>query len=47
LGLSYNIEFDNLRELFNELFLKKDENISEESNKINKDDPLPAYIEFK
>ena len=47
LGLSYNIEFDNLRELFNELFLKKDEKITKEFNSTNKDDQLPAYIEFK
>ena len=47
LGLSYNIEFDNLRELFNELFLKKDEKITKEFNSTNKDDQLPAHIEFK
>jgi hypothetical protein len=47
LGLSYNIEFDNLRELFNELFSQKDEIIKEEFNNSNKDDQLPSYIEFK
>jgi hypothetical protein len=47
LGLSYNIEFDNLRELFNELFSQKDEIIKEEFNNSSKDDQLPSYIEFK
>ncbi|MFL2623042.1 MAG: hypothetical protein ACJ0P6_00865 [Flavobacteriaceae bacterium] len=47
LGLSYNIEFDNLRELFNELFLDKDEKIIDEFNKNKIDDQLPNYIEFK
>ena len=47
IGLSYNIEFDNLRELFEELFInknkqKKPENIEKEANS-----GLPNYIDFK
>jgi hypothetical protein len=47
LGLSYNIEFDNLRELLSELFSKKDNKIIEQFNQANDNNGLPAYIEFK
>ena len=46
LGLSYNIEFDNLKELFKELFVNKNKiNSTIQQNKENSS--LPDYIEFK
>jgi hypothetical protein len=46
LGLSYNIEFDNLRELFKELFVNKNKiNSTKQENKENSS--LPYYMEFK
>ena len=47
LGLSYNIEFDNLSELFSKLFKKKNKKIIDQANKVKKDSQLPAYVEFK
>jgi hypothetical protein len=46
-GLSYNIEFDNLKELFQELFKNKNTNNTSESptKAVNAD--LPNYIDFK
>ena len=46
LGLSYNIEFDNLRELLKELFTNKKKE-SENSNQKNDKSVTPTYIEFK
>ena len=46
-GLSYNIEFDNLRELLSELFLnKKKKELERKENKTDKS-KLPDYIDFK
>ena len=47
LGVSYNIEFDNLRELFKELFSKN--NKKEDTQDKNPTDKslLPDYMEFK
>ena len=47
LGLSYNIEFDNLSELLSKLFKKKNKKIIDQANKVKKDSQLPAYVEFK
>jgi hypothetical protein len=47
LGLSYNIEFDNLRELFEELFIRKNKEIETENTKKEADSELPNYINFK
>jgi len=46
LGLSYNIEFDNLRELLKELFTNKKKE-SENTNQKNDKSVTPTYIEFK
>ena len=46
IGLSYNIEFDNLRELFEELFKNK-KNKKTENGIRNSDLELPSYIDFK
>ena len=45
IGVSYNIEFDNLRELFQELFKnnqKKTEDLTKSPNS-----GLPNYVDFK
>ena len=47
IGLSYNIEFDNLRELFEELFINKNKEIETENTKKEADSELPNYINFK
>ena len=47
IGLSYNIEFDNLRELFEELFINKNKEIETENTKKEADSGLPNYINFK
>ena len=46
-GVSYNIEFDNLRELFEELFKNKNKQKNPENNKNEADSGLPNYIDFK
>ena len=47
-GLSYNVEFDNLKELFNKLFTKKNAKTTEIKKVLkNKESGLPEYIEFK
>ena len=47
LGVSYNIEFDNLRELFKELFSKNNKKEdTQDKNPIDKS-LLPDYMEFK
>lgn len=45
LGLSYNIEFDNLKELLYKLFSKKSK--TNTSQKENNNTSLPDYIEFR
>lgn len=47
LGLSYNIEFDNLKELFNELFSVKDKTSNPNAKTKNDNSALPDYMEFK
>ncbi len=47
LGLSYNIEFDNLRELFTTLFKKNDDQNSTNNNPTVEESTLPDYIDFK
>ena len=47
LGLSYNIEFDNLKELFNELFSVKEKSSSPNAKTKNDNSSLPDYMEFK
>jgi hypothetical protein len=46
-GVSYNIEFDNLKELFKELFLKKNKKEETQIKKLNDKSSLPDYMEFK
>ena len=46
LGLSYNIEFDNLRELFKELFVNENK-IDSTKQENNENSSLPDYMEFK
>jgi len=46
-GVSYNIEFDNLRELFEELFKNKNKQKKSENLVKEADSGLPEYIEFK
>ena len=45
-GFSYNIEFDNLKELFEELFINKN-NTKTETGKNKTNSGLPNYIDFK
>jgi hypothetical protein len=47
IGLSYNIEFDNLRELFEELFINKNKKTKSEATENKVDSELPNYINFK
>ena len=47
LGLSYNIEFDNLRELFNELFSIKNKPTNPDTKNKKDNSALPNYMEFK
>ncbi len=47
LGLSYNIEFDNLKELFKKLFSNKEISNSEGSQKKEENSQYPDYINFK
>ena len=47
LGVSYNIEFDNLKELFKELFSKNTKKEDAQIEKTSKKSSLPDYIEFK
>jgi hypothetical protein len=46
-GLSYNIEFNNLRELFKKLFINKNKQTKTETRKKEADSALPTYIDFK
>ena len=45
IGVSYNIEFDNLRELFQELFKNNQKNLEEPIKLSNSG--LPNYVDFK
>ena len=47
LGLSYNIEFDNLKELFKKLFSNKEISNSDRSQKKEENSQYPDYINFK
>jgi hypothetical protein len=47
LGVSYNIEFDNLRELFKELFSKNNKKEDTQSKNTTDKSLLPNYMEFK
>lgn len=47
LGVSYTIEFDNLRELFEELFSKKNKKEDSQTKKNSKTSVLPDYMKFK
>ena len=47
LGVSYNIEFDNLRELFKELFSKNNKKEDTQNKKSTDKSLLPDYMEFK
>ena len=47
LGLSYNIEFDNLRELFTTLFKKNGDQNNTNNNPTVEESTLPDYIDFK
>ena len=47
LGLSYNIEFDNLKELLKELFSKNQKEQIKGSEGKNQKSSVPDYIEFK
>lgn len=47
LGLSYNIEFDNLKELFSELFSEKKTSDSTPSKITPTEPKIPEYIDFK
>ena len=47
IGMSYNIEFDNLRELFEELFKNKNKQTETENTEKEADSGLPDYINFK
>ena len=47
IGLSYNIEFDNLRELFEELFINKNKQTKTETSNKKTDSELPTYVNFK
>ena len=47
LGLSYNIEFDNLKELFKKLFSNKEISNSDRSQKNEQNSQYPDYINFK
>ena len=46
-GASYNIEFDNLKELFKELFLKNNKTTDASTKKATNNSSLPDYMEFK
>jgi hypothetical protein len=46
-GVSYNIEFDSLRELFEELFKNKNKQTKPENPVKEVDSGLPNYIDFK
>ena len=46
-GISYNIEFDNLRELFEKLFKNKNKQTQAENTDNKADSGLPDYINFK
>ena len=46
-GLSYNIEFDNLKELFYELFSNKNKTTKNDSQLNEARSTLPNYIDFK
>jgi len=48
-GVSYNIEFDNLRELFEELFKNNNSKTKTKTENVTKDldSGLPNYIDFK
>lgn len=46
-GFSYNIEFDNLRELFKKLFINKNKQTKTETRNKEADSALPTYIDFK
>ena len=46
-GLSYNIEFDSLKELFEELFKNKNSQTNSENPATEDDSGLPNYIDFK
>ena len=47
LGLSYNIEFDNLKELLKEIFSKNQKEQIIRSEEKNEKSSVPDYIEFK
>ena len=47
LGLSYNIEFDNLKELFKKLFSNKKISNSDRSQREEENSQYPDYINFK
>ena len=47
IGLSYNIEFDNLRELFEELFINKNKQTETETIENAPNSGLPNYTDFK
>ena len=47
LGLSYNIEFDNLKELLKELFSKNQKEQIERTEEKKQKSSVPDYIEFK
>ena len=46
-GVSYNIEFDNLRELFEELFKNKNKQTEAEKTNEKAESGLPDYVKFK
>ncbi|MFL2621844.1 MAG: hypothetical protein ACJ0P3_04640 [Flavobacteriaceae bacterium] len=45
--MSYNIEFDNLKELLKELFSKNQKEQIKISEEKNEKSSVPDYIEFK
>lgn len=47
LGLSYNIEFDNLKELLNRLFSERKSKTTPQKNNSEIEDSIPKYINFK
>lgn len=47
LGFSYNIEFDNLRELFQELFINKNKKTKTKTSEKETSTGLPNYLDFK
>ena len=47
LGLSYNIEFDNLKELLAKLFSKKERKINQKKTNDEEKSAIPQFIKFK